>query len=260
MELNAKKVSTGIILYMIIVSLGLGCAAITVPEIDDISLTDGAVFVTRDVEIEWMGIHHHLTDGHWIRSTDLMYHYQLDNSPWVITDDTSVTLTNLSEGFHTLFLKAQYGTEMPGLPIVRTFTIDTIKGPGIVFSPRKVTDKSEIVINFEDVALIMSAHIEIVCENGCASLDSFTKKEITGAEGEYIAISDITNPSRLIVDIAFAGYTGGINGSPEFGVLSVLPVQSGKISVDYSKTRFRDINNTDITIDPGSFDWVNVEK
>ncbi len=261
MELIDKNsVVTNFISFLVIVLLGSGCTAITVPEIEYISLSDGDIFYTRDVTIEWEGMHHHRTDTHWRISDNLNYYYKIDNSPWEKTQDTQITLTELTEGLHTFYINAEYEEEAPGLTINKIFIVDAIKGPGIVFSPRKVTSNSVIVIGFEDVQTIMSAHIEIVCESGCANLNNFIKKESLEDSGGYITLSNDDDPERLVIDIAFTGYTDGINGSPVLGSFIVNPLHSGKISVDFEKTRFKNTENIDITFEPTSLDWVVVNK
>ena len=253
-------VTISIALLVILAAAGAGCRAITEPEIDYISFSDGDVFLTRDITIEWEGVYHQQFGDHWIRNDNLTYSYKLDNLLWVTTEELSMSFTNLNEGSHVLSLRAQFDGEIPGPPFNYNFSIDTIQGPGVVFAPRSVTDSAEIAVKFEDIQKIMSAHIEIVCEEGCADIENFIKNESVKRSGEYIVLVNLDNPSRLIIDLAFAGDPAGITGSPEFGSFMVMPKRSGKISIDPLTIRFKNIDNNDIGIDPKSLDWVSVEK
>lgn len=218
------------------------------PQINSLDLSEGAIVLTRDLIITWEG-----------NKTAELYQYALDGVTYDWTESTYVELTDLDETEHIFTLQARKDSVFSSL-YTRNFIVDAIQGPGIVFSPRKVTSNSVIVIGFEDVQTIMSAHIEIVCESGCANLNNFLKKESLEDSGSYITLSNDDDPERLVIDIAFAGYTDGINGSPVLGSFSINPLHSGKISVDFEKTRFKNTENIDITIEPTSLDWVVVNK
>ena len=249
-----SALTTGIVIVLGLLTLYSGCSETYAPGddllsfIDYFSFSDGEVFSSRDITIEW------------VSSMSTNYYYKLDDSSWIFIEDTYLEFEDLAEGVHDFYLRAQNEDDNPGETMVRSFEIDTITGPGIVFSPRRVIDSTEIVIRFEDVRNIMSAHIEIVSENGCASLNNFIKKEAAGSGGnsDFIALINNDEPGRLIIDMAFAGYTDGVNGSIDFGSFQVSPLNRGKITIDLVNSRFKDINNIDISVDPESIDWVDV--
>ncbi|MFC1508911.1 hypothetical protein ACFL60_04385 [Candidatus Omnitrophota bacterium] len=258
---HMKKQCTGALTTGIIIMLGLlilhtGCSETYAPG-DDLlsfinyfSFSDGEVFSSRDITIEW------------VSSMSTNYFYKLDDSSWILTEDTYLKFEYLAEGVHDFYLRVEEDGDMADEVMRRSFEIDTITGPGIVFTPRRVIDSSEIVIRFEDVRKIMSAHIEIVSENGCASLNNFIKKKAGGGGGnsDFIALINNDDPERLIIDMAFAGYTDGVNGSIDFGSFQVSPLDKGKITIDLVNSRFKDINNIDISVDPESIDWIDVGK
>ena len=249
--------ATCLVLVFGLLSLYTGCSTTFEPGddllsfIDYFSFSDGDVISSRDITIEWTS------------SMSTNYFYKLDNSSWILTEDTYLVFEYLTEGVHDFYLRVQNEDNMPGGEIMkRSFEIDTITGPGIVFSPRRVIDNTEIVIRFEDVRNIMSAHIEIVGENGCASLNNFMKNNAVGGgeNSDFIALVNNDDPGRLIIDMAFAGFTDGVNGSIDFGSFQVSPLYKGKITIDLVNSRFKDINNIDISVDPESIDWVDVGK
>ncbi|MCE5252340.1 hypothetical protein LLG96_19240 [bacterium] len=256
----ARTISPFIISLLVILLGNLGCRAITEPEIEYTSFKDGDVFVTRDISINWEGVFHQEIADHWRRNDNLNYYYKLDNGLWIFTTELSATLSDVSEGQHKLSIQSQFEDGIPGPPTTLTFTVDTIQGPGLTFNPRKVTSDSTVALKFEDVQSIMSAHIEIVCDNDCAELSGFVKNGALVTSGEYIVLINEKNPSRLIIDLAFAGNPDGKSGSPDFGSFTVKPKGNGTITIDPATLRFKDIDNADVPVDPASLDWIKVEQ
>ena len=219
------------------------------PEITFVSISDGEIITTRDVTIFWEG------------NTDAAYYqYIIDTVESDIISDNSVTLTDLDEKDHLFILKAfDDSLEVKSTPLLIYFTIDALQGPGILLSPRRISESSVINISLVEINHIMAAHIEFVCENRCVAFEEFTPNMSLVNNGEMITLIDSTSPDRFIIDIAFAGRTEGLSGSSlNIGTLTVNPQRIGNIIVDSSGTVFRNTVNETITIN--ELDFVSVIK
>ena len=217
------------------------------PSIWSVSISNGDVFNTRDITVLWNG--NEFVD---------YYQYSIDSlfSDW--TDSIGVELTDLDEGEHVFTLEARHDSVFTGLTTIH-FTIDAVTGPGLILSPRKITENSYINLNFEDVSSLMAAHIEIVCNNNSAHLSGFTQIDADIGEGMIVSFSDESDASLLIIDIAFPGAAQGVEGSFRIGTFLALVVKNtGYISIDPEKTEFRDIENNIISL--SGFDMVRIEK
>ncbi len=218
------------------------------PSITSLSIYDGEFIASRDVVIYWEG-----------NSSTALYQYTFDNITSEITADTTVTLTDLEETEHTFILQAFDETQTTkSEPDSVTFTVNAITGPGIVFSPRKITTEPSITIILEDVNRLMAAHIEIISGNSSVLFGVFTENESLVENGQIISFSNSSTSRRFIIDIAFAGETEGLSGSFNIGTLSVTPLREGTITVDSITTEFRDVNNGAIVIN--DLDFVRVVK
>ena len=220
----------------------------TKPSITSLSISDGEFITSRDVIIYWKG-----------NSRTALYQYTLDNITSEVTADTTVTLTDLEETDHTFILQAFDETQtIKSEPDSITFTVNAITGPGIVFSPRKISTEPSVTIILENVNRLMAAHIELISENKSVLFGIFTENESLVENGEIISLSNAATSERFTIDIAFAGKTEGLSGSLPIGTLSITSLREGIVSVDSTATIFRDINNEALIIN--GLDFVRVVK
>ncbi|MBN1293535.1 MAG: hypothetical protein JXB48_16970 [Candidatus Latescibacteria bacterium] len=219
------------------------------PSITYISISNKAVITDRDVTIIWEG-----------NSYAANYQYTFDDIESEITDKNSVTLTDLDDGNHLFILRAYDDSlKLKSSPLLINFTVDAITGPGVLLFPRKITEQTSLSISLVDVDDIMAVHIEFDCENKCASFGAFVPKTIPSNSGEMIVLTDNSDQDRYIIDIAFAGITEGISGSVyNLGTLYINPLRIGSITIDSSKTIFRNTANETITLN--DLDFVRVIK
>ena len=217
------------------------------PQINSLDLSEGAIVLTRDLIITWEG-----------NKTAELYQYALDGVTYDWTESTYVELTDLDETEHIFTLQARKDSVFSSL-YTRNFIVDAIQGPGIVFSPRKISSISNVAVGLEDVSGLMVAHIEIICDDNCANIMDFMMNNENIENGRIISFSDKNDKTRLIIDVGIAGAPQGFYGSIDIGSFLVNPLKnSGKIIVDSDKTEFRDINNNTISIN--GYDMVRIVK
>jgi len=217
------------------------------PNINSLDLSDGAIVITRDLIITWEG-----------NKDAGLYQYTVDGVTYDWTESTYVELTDLDETEHIFTLQARKDSVFSSL-YTRSFTVDAIQGPGIVFSPRKISSVSNVAVKLEDVSGLMAAHIEIYCDNNCANILDFISNDENNENWRVISFSDKSDKTRLIIDIGIAGLPQGVYGSLNIGSILINPLKnSGEIKVDSDKTEFRDINNNTILIN--GYDMVRIMK
>lgn len=217
------------------------------PQINSLDLSDGAIVTTRDLIITWQG-----------NKAAELYQYTLNDVTYDWTESTYVELTDLDETEHIFTLQARKDSVFSSL-YTRSFTVDAIQGPGIVFSPRKISSISNVAVKLEDVSGLMAAHIEIICDDNCANIMDFISNDENIENGSIISFSDKSDKTRLIIDIGIPGLPQGFYGSLDIGSFLVNPLKnSGEITVDPEKTEFRDINNNTILIN--GYDMVRIIK
>ena len=192
-------------------------------------------------------------------SNDYRYEYKIDEGDWKNKEkNPSDTLSNLNEGSHEFSVRLVTDIDTS---VVETkgFDIDAIKSPGIVFSPREITDTSTVSVYLEldEIDKLMGAHIEIICEEGCADLGVFTGNNASVSSKVF---HEYDGSSRLKIDFAYLGGNNGISGSYKIGSFVVTPKQNLKdgIKVDSNSVIFRNVNN--VTMRINGLDTVSVNK
>jgi hypothetical protein len=207
------------------------------PGILKVSISDGQTITSRDLTITWQG-------NEYAR----LYQYTIDEQVSEWSDTTSVEITDLDESDHIFTLQARKDSVFSSLTTIH-FTVDAITGPGIILSPRKISDTSYVTLSIENVDSLMAAHIEIVCDNLTATISGFVLSEFTGEEGSMVYFEDNRLLSRLILDIGFVSVKEGVSGRIDIGSFLVTPLQNtGEITIDSEKTEFRDIHNSPIEL------------
>jgi len=211
-----------------------GGSSYTPPEITYVNIADGDKITDSNVLISWKG-----------NTVSAHYSYQIDNTSWDITTDTSVTFHDLDEGLHTFRLEPQ-NEYYTGEKIERTFIVDAVLKPGIYFSPRKMAAPGNVLLYLDEVNKLMGAHIEISASLSCAELSGFTVNNDLGSTVQVFA--DETDSSRLVIDCAYLGGKDGLTGTFLIGSFTVIPVKNGEITIDPVMTFFRDITNNDVIV------------
>ena len=217
------------------------------PAIISLNIKDGQIINTRDLLITWEE-----------NEQFEFYQYSLDGTMYDWTESTYVYFTDLNENGHIFTIQALKDSVFSSLKTIN-FTIDAIQGPGIVLTPRKISGDTAIVIRIEDVTGLMAAHVEIVCNDECASITGFVRSAVNIENGQVVVLSNYSDQSRFILDIGFGGATEGMSGSFDIGYVFASPVkETGMIIIDDEKTEFRDFNNN--TVELNGLDMVRIEK
>jgi hypothetical protein len=241
-----NKQCIGFLLACVLSAIVAGCMGNL--DIFDITLEDGTVVSERSVTISWKE-----------KLNPFQFLYKLDEGSWISTSDTSVTLHDLSEGEHVFQVLVRNDADNEqGEPMIVQFEVDTIGGPGLILSPRRIDTEGPITLTLEDVESVMAIHVEIIAENDCAIFDSFSKNPAITENVTVIAISESITPGRMSVDVAFAGNSKGVSGRMDIGSFMVVPSGEGVIRIESTTTRCRDTENRDIVLSAENFDWVNV--
>ncbi|MFN3135312.1 MAG: triple tyrosine motif-containing protein [Candidatus Kryptonium sp.] len=185
----------------------------------------------------------------------MSFSYKLDNQPWSEWRSVKeVTFTYLDEGKHTFMVKAKYINNIEQQePTQVNFTVDAVKGPALMFVPRKVEVRpnssfdTEVYIeeasDFAGVKIIISYNTSIFdVENVEVYKDS---KSILLKNGGNIIdfVSVDKGVGRVEINLAVAGGNPtNVNGTGPIGKIrfKVLPnVSSGtssEIKFDNSST------------------------
>ena len=217
------------------------------PAIISLNIKDGQIINTRDLLITWEE-----------NEQFEFYQYSLDGTMYDWTESTYVYFTDLNENDHIFTIQARKDTVLSSINTIN-FTVDAIQGPGIVLTPRKISGDTLIMIRLEDISGLMAAHVEIVCEDECASISGFTQSAVNMENGQVIVLSNDSDQSRFILDIGFGGTPEGMSGSFDIGYFLASPVkETGMIVIDDEKTEFRDFNNN--TVELKELDTVRIEK
>ena len=219
---------------------------LTEPKVLSVSVSDGQVFDTSDITVEWTG-----------NEDALEFRYTVDEieSAWI--DTTFADLTGLGEGMHTLTVEARNDT-IYSAPVAVSFEIDSIDGPGVIFSPREISAISYVSLYLEDVTDLMAAHIEIVAWDGCALFMSFIS-EVSLDKGTAVLFSDTSVSGRLKIDVGFGDLPEGASGRVYLGKFILRPLAAtGDVSIDVAATEFRDTDNRMITLN--ETDRVRIEQ
>ena len=95
------------------------------PSVSYISISNKEVITTRDLTITWEG-----------NSYAYFYQYTIDNIESEITENNSVTLTDLDDGAHLFILRAYDETlELKSSSKLINFTVNAVTGPGNIVIP-----------------------------------------------------------------------------------------------------------------------------
>jgi len=208
----------------------------SVPKVTSVSVKKGSVQQSADIDLTWTG-------------NDRAEEYQIvldgDESAWI--DTTSTALTGLDEGLHVLIVRARQDT-LIGSDTTVQFEVDAIQGPGVLFSPRKVSGISLVTVYLEDVQSLMSAHIEIATDEDTTQLTNFEPNKTYAGDGSLLILTDAIDRGHIVLDIAFTGALNGAEGRVELGTFLVRGVTEGFVVADSLSTQFRNTDNEPIEI------------
>lgn len=173
------------------------------------------------------------------------FSYKIDSqdwSPWQI--DTVATLDYMDEGEHIFQVKGRYNVEEEDKsPDSRTFIVNAVKGPALMFFPRKIivaiNRTFTIDIFAEEVSNMMGVYIEIPLNGLPLELIGYQVYDDSGDfllknGGELLTLDD-TNYDTLKINLALStADPAGIEGTGKLVELEVRFNGSESIEMPFS--------------------------
>ncbi len=215
---------------------------------------DNSTVTTHTVTFQWRGNQ---------ADSLMLFSFKLDNQNWSNwSQNKTVTYEYLDEGSHTFYVKAKYINNIEQqTPTTVKFNVDAVKGPSLMFVPRKsVVEKGsifEVKIFAEEAANFAGAKIVISYDFNLFDLDNVeiykdTTSILLKNGGTLIDFVE-TRADRVIINVAVAGGnpsnvngTGAI-GNLRFKVKSSAPTQITNL-VFTNETVMRDSDNNTVQI------------
>jgi len=214
---------------------------------------EGDVLPNHTVTFKWRGNQ---------ADTLMLFSYKLDNenwSPW--SNQKEVTFTYLDEGKHTFYIKAKYVNNIEGQALEINFIVDAVKGPAIMFFPRKseidqgYSFDSEIYV--EEAINFAGAKIVIEYQQSVFTLESVeiykdARSIMLKNGGTLIDFINANTPGKVEINIAVAGGNPeNVNGTGAIGKIRFRanPGYGGNYEIKFgNESKLRDANNNDVQI------------
>jgi len=207
--------------------------------------TEGETINVYDISLSWTG-NENVTD----------YRWKFEDGAWVDWSNiTSVDWYYLDEGQHSFSLQSRYSTGDTSSILTRSFIVDAVEGPALMFYPRAHFISSDTVITFkimaEEVANLTAADFSINYDPDHVEITSVTQGTIFTASEESIFFTEYDNSTGTlsVLTANLGGDEPAVSGT---GVLieiqmNVISTSSSELTFDGSET-FRDALNNSINI------------
>ena len=217
---------------------------------------DGETVNTSSVIFEWDG-----NELSW-------YRYKLSDNEWTAYNTaTSVEFDYIDEGQYTFLLQAWYTNGDTSLIVSRSFTVDAVQGPALMFYPRRqfasIGDTITFQILAEEVDSLAGAELSINYYYTAAKVISITQGSIFLGSGESIFHSEYDNTQGIlsVITAQLGGQDSSISGT---GVLATIKLrvvtQVGILQFTFDGSEIlRDPGNVDIQINQTINGQVNVQ-
>lgn len=190
------------------------------------------------------------------------YAYRLNESGWSAwSPDSSVTYTYLDEGIYTLEVKGRYNEAAEDeTPAVRSFEIDDIHGPALMFGPRKVEVSGETLFTVdivaEEVINLAGVNVAAAFDPAFLQLEDITVYETETAffrtnGGTVVSFYEYDNNSgSLTISCGVAtGNPSGVDGTGAVAGVDFRAIGSGTTEVVFdTDSKMRNPDNQDITL------------
>jgi len=184
----------------------------------------------------------------------------IDSSGWSTSAGyTSAYLEYLDEGQHTFIVRALHlnTTSVESNPHVTLFTVDAVKGPSAMFTPRRiyaaVGQPFTFSVSAEEVNSLYGARLSIRYDPAKVAVDTISPGSMMqGNGGSAILLPTIDNATgTILVDIATVGrHPKGVSGSGTLAVLKCRALTMGNADFTFvrSDCSYRDTLNTPVAI------------
>lgn len=210
---------------------------------------DGETVTSANVSFTWSGVDR--VDA---------YRYRLAESKWSDWQfTTTVEFQLLDEGRHVFELVARYptGTEQT-TPTKRIFTVDAVKGPALMFLPRRVVvkrdDRFSVHVIAEQVQDLMGVRVRGTYDPQMLRLRNVAQGDfLDGNDGHVVFLDGRDNgepTGAFLIDTAVAERTpAGVSGSGKVATLSFIAREEGETTLSLgADSVIRDSQNHPITL------------
>ena len=173
------------------------------------------------------------------------FSYKIDSqdwSPWQV--DTVATLDYLDEGEHIFQVKGRYNIEEEDTsPDSRTFIVNAVKGPALMFFPRKIIVAINSIFTIdifaEEVSNMMGVYIEIPLNGLPLELIGYQVYDGSGdfllKNGGQLLTLDETSDNILKINLALAtADPAGLDGTGKLVELEVRFTGNENIEMPFS--------------------------
>jgi len=189
------------------------------------------------------------------------YSYKHDADPWsTFGPDTGTTLTFLDEGPHTFTVKARHinGVTEEGDPPKRTFTVDAVQGPAVMFLPRLKTvswnQSFTYDIKAEQVSGLLGCKLAFTYNKNAVRIDSAQAglflRSNGGSPSPVLSTIDNANGKATFELVVLGGKPKGVSGTGVLATVYCHALSSGSVDISFvaGETAFRDTVNAPVTI------------
>lgn len=206
---------------------------------------DGEIIERADVTATWVG-----------SDSVTEYRYRMDGVDWSQwQSNTSADYPLLDEGEHVFQVMGRYPTEgEQPQPTTRTFTVDAVKGPALMFRPRRVVvepgDTFSVDVVAEEVEDLMGARVAIAYDATALRLQEIEEGEFLAKNGGSVVFLDEQGGGSLTFDTAVAeGTPAGVTGTGAVATLTFRAQREGEMTLTYvDESVLRDSTNQDIPL------------
>ena len=215
------------------------------PEVVLTSLQEGETINEYDITLAWSG-----------NENVIEYRWKFEDDEWVDwADITSVDWHYLDEGQHSFSLQSRYATGDTSSILTRSFIVDAVEGPALMFYPRAHFVSTNTVVTFqilaEEVSNLTAAEFSIIYDPADLQIISVTQGALFIASEESIFHTEYDNSTGMLSVLAasLGGNEPSVSGT---GVLieiqiNVISATSSELTFSGSEV-FRDPENNNITI------------
>jgi hypothetical protein len=207
--------------------------------------TEGETINVYDISFSWTG-NENVTD----------YRWKFEDGEWVDWSNiTSVDWYYLDEGQHSFSLQSRYSTGDTSSIVTRSFIVDAVTGPALMFYPRRheaaVGETLLFQILAEEVANLTATEFSINYDPAHVEITSITQGAIFAASEESIFLTQYDNSAGTlsVITAILGGDEPSVSGT---GVLieiqmNIISTTSSELTFSGSEV-FRDPENNNISI------------
>ena len=191
-----------------------------------------------------------------VEGNDLVneYRFKLDSNLWSNwSDESTVTLSYLDEGDHTVYFQSRYESGDTSTTLQTSFIVDAVSGPALMFYPRRHQVDQGTTVTFsllaEEVSDLMAAEINLNYDPSNIELLSISQGDFFQSGQESIFSYEYNSGSIEILTSLLNSDSPSVSGTGSLVNISFRKLQQGSSSIAFSSENFfRNPDNQDIPI------------